>query len=76
MENKCVHHPSGSVFCDICSALVCFFGSCLLQAAVAAVLAAAAVLVASCARRETHLPLAETQQESSEAGTDCLTHEL
>lgn len=25
MENKCVHHPSGSVFCDICFALVCFW---------------------------------------------------
>lgn len=49
------------------------FGSSL-QAAVAAVLSAAAVFVASCARRETDLPLAETQQESSEAGTDCLAH--
>lgn len=25
MENKCVHHPSGSVFCDICFVLVCFW---------------------------------------------------
>lgn len=60
--------PSGSVLCDICFALFVFGSS--FQAAVAAVLSAAALLVASCARRETHLSLAETQQESSEAGTD------
>lgn len=60
--------PSGSVLCDICFALFVFGSS--LQAAVAAVLSAAALLVASCARRETHLSLAETQQESSEAGTN------
>lgn len=60
--------PSGSVLCDICFALFVFGSS--LQAAVTAVLSAAALLVASCARRETHLSLAETQQESSEAGTD------
>lgn len=56
------------ILCDICFALFVFGSS--LQAAVAAVLAAAALLVAPCAHRETHLPLAEAQQESSEAGTD------
>lgn len=55
--------PSGSVFCDICSVLFVFGSS--LQAAVAAILSTAAVLVASRARRETHLSLTETQQEGS-----------